>query len=31
VTVLDAGKVVASGSAAEVRANSRVREVYLGQ
>jgi branched-chain amino acid transport system permease protein len=31
VTVLDAGEVVASGPAAEVRANRRVREVYLGQ
>jgi branched-chain amino acid transport system permease protein len=31
VTVLDAGEVVASGSAADVRANQRVREVYLGQ
>ena len=31
VTVLDAGEVVASGPAAEVRENRRVREVYLGQ
>jgi branched-chain amino acid transport system permease protein len=31
VTVLNAGKVVTAGPAAEVRANSRVREVYLGQ
>ncbi|HEY7965709.1 MAG TPA: ATP-binding cassette domain-containing protein [Solirubrobacteraceae bacterium] len=31
VTVLDAGEVVASGPAAQVRANERVREVYLGQ
>ncbi|HZQ63677.1 MAG TPA: ATP-binding cassette domain-containing protein [Gaiellaceae bacterium] len=31
VTVLDAGEVVATGPAAEVRANARVREVYLGQ
>jgi branched-chain amino acid transport system permease protein len=31
VTVLDAGEVVASGSAAVVRENQRVREVYLGQ
>ena len=31
VTVLDAGDVVATGPAAEVRANARVREVYLGQ
>jgi branched-chain amino acid transport system permease protein len=31
VTVLDAGKVVATGTAADVRANARVREVYLGQ
>jgi ABC-type branched-subunit amino acid transport system ATPase component/ABC-type branched-subunit amino acid transport system permease subunit len=31
VTVLDAGEVVASGPAAEVRADDRVREVYLGQ
>jgi len=31
VTVLDAGKVVAAGAATEVRANERVREVYLGQ
>ena len=31
VTVLSAGSVVASGSAAEVRADARVREVYLGQ
>lgn len=31
VTVLSAGSVVASGPAAEVRQNARVREVYLGQ
>ena len=31
VTVLSAGAVVASGSAAEVREDARVREVYLGQ
>lgn len=31
VTVLAAGELVVSGSAAEVRANERVREVYLGQ
>jgi branched-chain amino acid transport system permease protein len=31
VTVLDAGEVVAAGSASEVRANRRVREVYLGR
>jgi branched-chain amino acid transport system permease protein len=31
VTVLDAGEVVVSGPAADVRANDRVREVYLGQ
>jgi branched-chain amino acid transport system permease protein len=31
VTVLDAGVVVASGPAADVRADARVREVYLGQ
>jgi branched-chain amino acid transport system permease protein len=31
VTVLDAGEVVATGSAAEVRADERVRKVYLGQ
>jgi ABC-type branched-subunit amino acid transport system ATPase component len=31
VTVLDAGEVVAVGSASEVRANARVREVYLGR
>jgi branched-chain amino acid transport system permease protein len=31
VTVLDAGKVVASGPAAGVREDTRVREVYLGQ
>jgi branched-chain amino acid transport system permease protein len=31
VTVLNAGSVVASGPAAEVRADARVREVYLGQ
>jgi branched-chain amino acid transport system permease protein len=31
VTVLDAGEVVATGPAAEVRENARVREVYLGQ
>ncbi|HEX7082871.1 MAG TPA: ATP-binding cassette domain-containing protein [Gaiellaceae bacterium] len=31
VTVLDAGVVVASGPAAEVRENERVRKVYLGQ
>jgi branched-chain amino acid transport system permease protein len=31
VTVLDAGEVVASGSAAQVREDRRVREVYLGQ
>ena len=31
VTVLDAGEVVATGPAAEVRDNERVREVYLGR
>ncbi|HEU0257428.1 MAG TPA: ATP-binding cassette domain-containing protein [Microbacteriaceae bacterium] len=31
VTVLAAGKLVASGPADEVRQNERVREVYLGQ
>ncbi|HLH82944.1 MAG TPA: ATP-binding cassette domain-containing protein [Trebonia sp.] len=31
VTVLSAGSVVASGPAAEVRQDARVREVYLGQ
>ena len=31
VTVLNAGEVVTSGPAAEVRENTRVREVYLGQ
>ena len=31
VTVLDAGDVVATGPAADVRADARVREVYLGQ
>jgi branched-chain amino acid transport system permease protein len=31
VTVLDAGKVVATGTAAAVRENDRVRKVYLGQ
>lgn len=31
VTVLDAGEVVATGPAAEVREDTRVREVYLGQ
>lgn len=31
VTVLNAGEVVATGPAAEVRENERVREVYLGQ
>lgn len=31
VTVLAAGRLVASGPAAEVRSNDRVREVYLGQ
>jgi branched-chain amino acid transport system permease protein len=31
VTVLNAGTVVASGPAAEVRADERVRKVYLGQ
>jgi branched-chain amino acid transport system permease protein len=31
VTVLNAGQVVASGPAAEVRADERVRKVYLGQ
>jgi branched-chain amino acid transport system ATP-binding protein/branched-chain amino acid transport system permease protein len=31
VTVLNAGQVVASGPAAEVRANEDVRRVYLGQ
>lgn len=31
VTVLNAGQVVASGAAAEVRADERVRRVYLGQ
>jgi branched-chain amino acid transport system permease protein len=31
VTVLNAGEVVATGPASEVRENQRVREVYLGQ
>jgi len=31
VTVIAAGELVASGPAAEVRTNDRVREVYLGQ
>ncbi len=31
VTVLDAGEVVVTGPASEVRENQRVREVYLGQ
>jgi branched-chain amino acid transport system permease protein len=31
VTVLNAGQVVATGPAAEVRANDDVRRVYLGQ
>jgi branched-chain amino acid transport system permease protein len=31
VTVIAAGELVASGPAAEVRRNDRVREVYLGQ
>lgn len=31
VTVLNAGQVVASGPAAEVRQDTKVREVYLGQ
>ncbi|MGP3534340.1 branched-chain amino acid ABC transporter ATP-binding protein/permease [Microbacterium sp. RD1] len=31
VTVIAAGELVASGPAAEVRQNERVREVYLGQ
>ncbi|MGZ4194493.1 MAG: branched-chain amino acid ABC transporter ATP-binding protein/permease [Solirubrobacteraceae bacterium] len=31
VTVLNAGQVVATGAAAEVRANEDVRRVYLGQ
>jgi branched-chain amino acid transport system permease protein len=31
VTVLAAGELVKTGSAAEVRADDRVREVYLGQ
>jgi branched-chain amino acid transport system permease protein len=31
VTVLDAGEVVATGPAAQVRADERVRKVYLGQ
>ena len=31
VTVLAAGELVKSGTAAEVRADDRVREVYLGQ
>ena len=31
VTVLNAGEVVATGPAAQVRADARVREVYLGQ
>jgi branched-chain amino acid transport system permease protein len=31
VTVLDAGEVVATGPAADVRDHARVREVYLGQ
>jgi branched-chain amino acid transport system permease protein len=31
VTVLNAGEVVATGAAADVRADQRVREVYLGR
>jgi len=31
VTVLNAGVVVASGAAGDVRVDARVREVYLGQ
>lgn len=31
VTVLNAGRVIATGPAAEVRANDEVRRVYLGQ
>jgi branched-chain amino acid transport system permease protein len=31
VTVLNAGEVIASGPAPEVRANERVQEVYLGR
>jgi len=31
VTVLAAGSLVKAGSAAEVRRDARVREVYLGQ
>jgi branched-chain amino acid transport system permease protein len=31
VTVLNAGQIVATGPAAEVFENERVREVYLGQ
>jgi branched-chain amino acid transport system permease protein len=31
ITVLAAGELVTSGPAADVRANSRVREIYLGQ
>ena len=30
ITVLDAGRVLASGTPAAIRANSRVQEVYLG-
>ncbi len=30
ITVLSFGEVLASGSVAEVQANARVREVYLG-
>jgi branched-chain amino acid transport system ATP-binding protein len=30
ITVLSFGEVLASGTAAEIQANERVREVYLG-